>query len=255
MMYQNKLVGVIKANGKILRENKENIFMPFGQEYSILLKNLNSVRAQVRVEIDGQDATENVSLVIQPNSEIELKRFIKNGNMTEGNAFKFIERTGSIEQHRGTKIDDGLIRIEFQFEKPYVAPQVYYNNYYNNGMLRGSGIDCSAGGAGITTNSSYASASSTSVTQTSNAAVAETNEVGITVPGSKVEQTFTQAAWFQVEAEKHVMIMHLLGETENGTPVIQPVTVQAKPKCITCGKVNKANAKFCNSCGTSLIII
>jgi hypothetical protein len=274
MMYNQKFVTCIKSSGKILRENKENVFIPFGKEYTILLKNLNSVRAQVRISIDGTDATEGVSLVIQPNSELELKRFIKNGNMDEGNGFKFIEKTTVIEQHRGSKIDDGLIRIEFQFEKPYVYnPGILYNN---NNHWYGGGSPTIGGGylRGVCTNSSNAAyteaysatasmdsvvasaapATATSEIQSVNN-VSVQNEAGITVPGSKTEQKFVQAAWFQLEVEKHVMILHLLGETESGKKVEQAVTVKSKPKCSTCGKLNKANAKFCSGCGTALEII
>ena len=38
MMYANKLVASLKANGKILREFKDNVYIPFGSEYSFLLK-------------------------------------------------------------------------------------------------------------------------------------------------------------------------------------------------------------------------
>jgi hypothetical protein len=122
MMYNNKLVTVLKSQGKILREFKDTTYIPFGSEFSILIKNLNSVRAQVRITVDGQDATEGVSLVIAPNSSLELERFIKNGNMHEGNRFKFIERTAGVESHRGIQIEDGLIRVEFQFEKVLPKP-------------------------------------------------------------------------------------------------------------------------------------
>ena len=80
MMFSNKMVCCLKANGKILREFKDTVYVPFGTQYSILLKNLNSVRAAVTVSVDGTDATENVELVIDQNSEFELTRFIKNGN-------------------------------------------------------------------------------------------------------------------------------------------------------------------------------
>lgn len=261
-MYNQKMVACLKANGKVLRENKDTVLMPFGQEYSILLKNLNSVRAQVRVSVDGTDATEGVVLVIQPNSELELSRFIKNGNMESGNAFKFIERTGSIENHRGIKVDDGLIRIEFQFEKPYV-PQIWnqsitWDTYYNHQPSITCSTSSSSALRGMvqTNNVSYsANATAKSVESLSAEAQSEVNDIGITVPGSKVDQRFTQASWFQVEPEKHVMIMHLLGQTETGKTVTKPITVKSKPKCTSCGKLNKANAKFCSECGTGLEIV
>ena len=53
MMYQSKLVASLKANNKILREFKDTVYVPFASEYSILIKNLNTVRALVNVFIDG----------------------------------------------------------------------------------------------------------------------------------------------------------------------------------------------------------
>ena len=53
MMYNQKLVASIKANGKILREFKDQVYVPFSSEYSVLLKNINTVRAIVNVFIDG----------------------------------------------------------------------------------------------------------------------------------------------------------------------------------------------------------
>jgi hypothetical protein len=134
MVYSQKLVACIKVDGQILREDRDTVTIPFGSEYSLYLKNLNSVRVQVKVTVDGQDATEGTWLIIQPNSSIELERFIKGGNLNRGNRFKFIERTGKIEKHRGIGGEDGLIRIEYQTEKilpkPVVVPVVHYDYYY-----------------------------------------------------------------------------------------------------------------------------
>jgi len=117
-MYNSKLVASIKANGKVLREFKDTVYIPFGSEYSILLKNLNTVRALINIYIDGDNIVPG-GLVLNAGQEIDLQRAIRNGNMNEGNKFKFIERTGKIEDHRGIKLEDGLIRVEYQFEKVY----------------------------------------------------------------------------------------------------------------------------------------
>jgi hypothetical protein len=128
-MYQNKLVASLKANGKILREFKDTVYCPFGAEYSILLKNLNTVRAVVNVYIDGEDMLPG-GLVLNAGQEVDLERSIKNGNLMEGNRFKFIERTNTIEQFRGVKLEDGLIRVEFQFEMPKIT--TYINDTWQN---------------------------------------------------------------------------------------------------------------------------
>lgn len=117
MVYQNKLVAAIKVNGKVLRENAGTVLLPFGSEYSLYLKNLNSVRVLVSVSIDGKDATDGTQLVIQPNSSIDLERYIRNGNFDRGNRFKFIERSAEVEAHRGIEADDGIIRVEYKTER------------------------------------------------------------------------------------------------------------------------------------------
>ena len=274
-MYQSKLVASLKANGKILREFKDTVYIPFGSEYSFLLKNLHTQRAVVNIFIDGDDVVEG-GVVLDPGREVDLERYIKNGNLTEGNRFKFIERTAAIENGpRGVKLEDGLIRIEFQYEKPYVPPQWNRSSWigasgsttlasYNiNGMMRG--VDFSKNGE-IT-----AQAASAAVDKycADNGIVNKMemhdgmatmdwmdlhNEVGITVPGSKSTQKFTHVTMGAMEAEKHSMVIKLLGETPDNKPVLKPVTVERKPKCVTCGKQNKAHAKYCVECGTALEI-
>ncbi len=250
-MYHNKLVASLKANGKILREFKDTVYIPFGSEYSFLLKNLNTKRALVNVFIDGEDMTPG-GLVLNAGQEVDLERSIKNGNLTEGNRFKFIERTGSVEKHRGIKLEDGLVRIEYQFE----LYETKYQPFFNSSILRGQTYDSHYG----TTTSDWASPmgatySATNVSLNSmNISAQSLNDVGITVPGSKSTQSFTTTTIGVLESQKHSIVLKLLGETADNEPVRKPVTVKHKPKCVTCGKQNKATAKFCTECGTALEI-
>ena len=182
-MYSEKFATAIKVAGKVLRESGEAVALPFGSEYSIYLKNMNSVRALVRVEIDGVDATEGTSLIVEANGSVDLERFLKSSNYEEGRKFKFIERTKKIENGpRGVGVEDGLIRIEFEFERPnapihdmpmyrpYEVP-VYHPVYHTyptwggrpwgdilcstNAVMRGSSLEsigdttCATGGTGI----------------------------------------------------------------------------------------------------------
>lgn len=257
MMYNSKLVASIKTNGKILREFKDTVYIPFGSEYSILLKNLNTVRALVHVYIDGEDQVPG-GLVLHPGQECDLERSIKSNNFTEGNRFKFIERTGAVEDHRGIKLEDGLIRVEYQFEKVYPKqsivtwtnqPTVIYGNSLA-GILRSSGDVVPM--AGTTSCSASLGTVQTANMQIGSSALS-TNETGITVAGSKSEQKFAVTTWFATETDKHSIVLKLLGQTEN-SPVEKAVTVKHKPKCTSCGKQNKATAKFCTECGTALEI-
>lgn len=313
MMYANKMAVAIKTNGRVLRENKDTVYCPFGAEYSILLKNLNTVRALVNVYIDGENQTPG-GLVLNAGQEVDLERSIKGGNLREGNRFKFIERTSAIENGpRGVKLEDGLVRIEFQFEKPLLRvsdlpdwqkKSIFGPMFGNHGGIVGStgaseypgvtdkyskttgswlqssgatysqinvngalrGVDYSANGGATAQAASAAmdkycadngiinKMDSHEGQATMDSYVAPMNDVGITVPGSKSTQSFTTTYMNAMEPEKHTIVLKLLGETPDNQPVIKPVTTKHKPKCVTCGKQNKATAKFCTECGTALEI-
>ena len=313
MMYNSKLVSSIKANGKILREFKDTVYINFGAEYSILIKNLNSVRCVVDVFIDGVNMVPG-GLVLGAGQTIDLERSVKDGNLTAGNKFKFIERTSAIEDGpRGIELEDGLVRIEYQFEKyvaqtPFVINQKWVPGHYEFDKMMFSNqhnINAVWGGLSGSTGLSGASGSIASGTMLNQVNVGGTmrsidsslngakmqaqaasavdqycadngiknsveyhdgaatmdwcdaapkNDVGITVAGSKSDQKFSTVTMGVLEAEKHTIVLKLLGETPDNKPVVEPLTVKAKQKCDTCGTTNKATAHFCSKCGTSLVL-
>jgi hypothetical protein len=301
MMYNQKLVASIKVKGKILREFKDTVYIPFASEYSLLLKNLNTVRAIVNVFIDGENAVPG-GLVIDPGRSVDLERWIKNGNLSEGNKFKFIERTAAIEEGpRGIKEEDGLIRIEYQFELPRpvinvsdhfwktTSPwtgQPYNQPWYSTNATR-SGISgsiasdrfsVSASGATTQVNVNGVmrgvdwSKNGEATAQAASAAINQVapqtaelhdgmatmdwcqNETGITVPGSKSTQSFQHTTVGALDPTVHNIVLRIVGDLGHNKPVEKAVTVKHKPKCVTCGKQNKAHAKFCSECGTALEI-
>lgn len=308
-MYQNKMVVSIKHNGKILRENKDLVLMPFGSEFTVLVKNLNSRRAKFTLHIDGTDVLDGTEIIVNANSEVELKRFIRNGNMTEGNAFKFIERTAAIEDGpRGIKVDDGVVRVEYWFEQeaPTITTTIHNHEYWYGyrhpyrtsiydttiygGPFYGSNTAATsmnaaeaAGGSlsplksaanakskGIMRGMSANETSASATLQSSNAAFTnsvaastptmdsyvapEVNEAGITVPGSKVQQSFHTVYGFNSETKSEVIILRMAGVV-GAIEVAAPVTVKTKNICSTCNHTNKATAKFCSQCGTSLNLV
>ena len=267
-MYNNKLAVALKSNGKVLREFGEEVYVPFGSEYSIFIKNLNSVRALVKVSVDGIDVGDGTRFVIDGDDTMDIERFIKNGNFNEGNRLKFIERTQNVEKHRGVGIEDGLVRIEFNFEK------VIVHQYHSSGLI-GQWINDNthdgfgtSNARGLLKNATYTTSSvagavnysadvkSVNLVQDVEQIINNVeNDAGITVPGSVSDQQFQQANWFATENETHVIVLKILGETKNNVQVKRAVTVKAKSKCSSCGRTNKATAKFCTECGTSLQIV
>ena len=118
MMYNQKLISAIKVKNKIMREHGEDIFLPFGSEYSILLKNINSQKVKINISIDGEDILDGHSLIIEPNSEMDLERWLLGGTK-EGPKLKFVEKTNEIRDSRDNSVMDGILIISYQYEKKF----------------------------------------------------------------------------------------------------------------------------------------
>jgi hypothetical protein len=264
MVYHNKFVAVIKCNGKVLREREDNtVLLPFGSEYSILLKNLNSRAASVSISIDGVDVLNGRELIVQATSDLELERFLQD-DMCHGNRFKFINKTQEIVNHRGDRVDDGIIRIEYRFEAaPPLQINYHHHHHHHNQWIRPSwwwnyDSPCFIGGAvyGTTLSSSRGMTGTVSCNYAADVTnccdVGPAPDEGITVKGSESNQQFQQGYIGQLETSSEVIILRLRGVTGSRNKVTAPVTVNTKLTCPTCGRTSASAAKFCANCGTAL---
>lgn len=275
MTYKDQFVVEVKVDGQILRVRDGAVYLPYGCEYSILLKNLNSKKAAVNVSIDGEDVLDNSSLIITPLGTHELKGFLK--NQTAKNRFRFIQKTKQIQEHRGDKVDDGLLRVEFAFEAPKPDPIIkkvireveehhhhhhhdywprftYYNSNDDWNYRGMSGNVC---GASMNGNESQPTATySSNVTMDSLGVSGELNaplaDEGITVKGSEISESYHYTSIGKLE-EASVIILTLKGiHNSPGVSVQQPITVSSKLTCSSCGTKSKSSFKFCPNCGTFL---
>lgn len=287
MTYQDQFVAEVKCNGRILRIRDDSVYLPFGSEYSLLLKNLNSRRASVKIHIDGEDVLGGSSLVLGPNESTELEGFLS-GNVAR-NRFRFIQKTKEIQDYRGDKIDDGFIRIEFAFEKE--KPEIikrsiiteehehhhhhhhhhhdfrYYQPFTYYGWNDVTYTSNSGGGGGTQSSAEPISAeklSSESVKMSNSLLHSSTRDLGvevfdstpledegITVKGSECNQMFRYTTVGELEQAKTIII-RLKGTTKNETVVEEPITTRTKLKCSTCGKNSRSSFKYCPNCGTYL---
>lgn len=293
MTYRGNFVAVVKHGGKILRERDGAVTLPYGSEYSLLLKNLNSRKAVVKVSIDGQDILSGNSLIVRPNSDMELEGFLKGISTT--NKFRFIHKTKKIADYRGDRIDDGLVRIEFKFEKKKVTKIVeekYYRKYWPtwptpicpwcgrrecncyervyppffSGSDRidtlkttvnwcnsfGESGSSSSGESGSRTSTTKRSPSVQTFNCSFNSFSAPLDDEGITVKGSRSNQSFNYGYTNELEEQSSVIVIKLRGTKSNGTEVVKPLTVKTRLRCPTCGKRSRSSAKFCVNCGTAL---
>lgn len=236
MVYSNKFIVAVKHKGKVLREFDNNVIrLPFGSDYSLLLKNKENRKVLVEVKVDGQDVLNGNSIIIGPNETTELKGFMKGSKVT--NKFRFIERTDSISKYRGNLIEDGLVEITYRFEErfemewrmPYLESPGFMPDtshaVYSCSTLEGNST--------TTKNRSLVS------------------DIGITVPGQETRQDFTTGTIGRLESFPYSIILHLKGEIKRNK-IRKPITVKTKVTCPTCGHRWRSSMKYCGNCSTSL---
>jgi len=270
-MYSDKFIATIKCNNDILRERGNEVFVPFGNEYSIFLKNLESKNALVTITIDGKDIGS--SLIVNAGESLCVERFVSNNE--QGNRFKFIHKNQDIVKHRGDRIDDGIVRIEFTFEKEKEkenVPYYYHTDHkflcpynfsgevtYNAPGVKVRETDFSAyNSISITTASSYGPTTS-SCSSKDKGGICTPNltrnikaDEGITVKGSISFQKFIEACIGDLEDNSHSIVLILKGYIKE-QQVVKPVLVRTNLQCETCGKISKSDAQYCKFCGTFLV--
>lgn len=288
-MYSNKFVACIMVDDEVVREirkdNSDLVYLPFGTDYQIRLKNLDHRRAVVSISIDGDDVLDGAQLVVEPNSTTDLKGCLDSKSSKARNAFRFIERTLGIAEHRSDRVDDGLIRIEVQFEEdlPQVEqvikwpitphPQPWYPNqpwhprnpgpWFGGGIVPGqsfsysgdceiNNIQCSSNGCDATMDANVDDVDLSNLDAIGDATNVF-NDVGITVTGGLVGQVFTTTFVRKLAAEKTVIVFRLQGKKSDEKPVVKPLLVKSKIECHTCGEKCKSGVKYCPECGTCLL--
>jgi len=231
-MMNNKLVAGIKVNGKVMREFKEDIYIPFGTDYSIFLKNLNSVKAQVKISIDDRDILDGKALLIDPNENLDLERWLVGGNNT-GPKLKFVEKTEKIRETKTETGMDGIVVIKFQFEQVYSPNHILYHENYYPPVTYGTSDDRCRGLDTFSTSCDVQCSSSD-------------NTDGFTVKGEESNQSFKNGYIGTLEEQEHTICFKLKGGHQ------KPITVKTRFICDACQSKMPLNYKFCSHCGNNL---
>lgn len=255
MVYFSKMVVALKINGKFVREQDSVVKIPFGSEYNLFLKNLNSRDALVKINIDGSDVLDGNQIIVRANSSIELEGFMQ-GNKVK-NKFKFIEITKEIEEYRGIKGEDSLIRIEVRYEKEKPIFRPHYDIWYTGTW---NVHDSSYTWEGNDDNVTYTKTSSIGGCSSRNEPAVfscltsnvNNSDLGFTAMGSETYQQFHNAYIGDLEENSYVHIIKLSGYHENKDKVKQVITTKTKLICSSCGLQSSSENKYCPRCGTFL---
>jgi hypothetical protein len=255
MVYSNNFIAVIKHKGKILRDLNGVVRLPFGSEYSILLKNKDSRTAVANIEIDGEDVMGGHQYIVPGNSSRELKGFLKGLKATH--KFRFIKKTKEISDFRGDRIDDGVVRVEFKYEQAKKEPTPWVVCPHRT---RFKNSDSSADWQFTYTSSTDVGGNSYSLTNnlsSVNCCFMNSPQLdeGITVKGSKADQNFQYGNVGVLENQSYVIIIRLKGAVKSKgkvKKVKRPVLTRKKVQCQVCGRKWKSNLKFCGNCSAAL---
>lgn len=257
-MYRNNFICVIKHKGKVLREVNDEVTLPFGSQYSILLKNKDSRRALVDIEVDGENVLSGNSLIVDGHTSQEIKGFMRNMYVT--NRFKFIRKTKEISAFRGDRFEDGVVSVSYRFERLRHAPIKILRDYSIYGVqdsciktgqptVSPYDVKYAACFTGMG-NNEYITKSSDSVPYVQDNYA---EEEGITVRGSKTTQKYQYGDIDNLELTSYFITLKLKGMTKHGKRVVKkPLTTKTRLQCTTCGRRNKSSSKFCPNCGTYL---
>lgn len=291
-MYSNKLVACVKADGKVLREKGEEVYLPFGSEYSLYFKNENNRKVQIDVEIDGQDVLDGKSLVLGAGENMDLKGYVKDICGDDNRAFKFITKTQEISDFRGDRAEDGLVKIKYTFEKErpvlrfedYSHHDIYrtYTNCDENKQPFGTGFggfvdsgenttlfnnsDNISHNINDTMNVTYSTNSLNNSVDTDYVAnnAIKSMDLGVTntstnvsdEPGITVEGSATGQSFKRgsigILESKSHTMVFQLKGLTSEEIVQEPVTVKTKKQCPSCGKKYKSSYEYCPQDGTYL---
>jgi hypothetical protein len=256
-MYYNKMIAAIAINKNIVREDQEKVYLPFGSEYQIYLKNENTVKALVDVEVDGKSILEDLRLILEPGESHYLSTRMESNKHYN---LKFIERTNQISNHRGIEPEDGLIKITTQFFKSIkVADSVFdYTKYVPQKSIESDNsiykdLIAHTNYMQIGNNIPGSRVEDWIVTYNNSTVTESINRDGITVNGSKRDDISYREISVndELEPNKSVIIFKLKGGKGEKLITAAKLT-RTKQKCPTCGVSNSSNNKFCGNCGTGL---
>jgi len=192
MMYQKGLALSIKQDNEFLREKnsfgRREVFLYFGSEYSIYLKNKNDLRVKFQVKIDGKYThPKDTWFVVSPHSSFELERFMLDGDMSNGERFKFVDVKGSGEEEG--LADNGVIEVIVKKEKKkrHIKPITNHFLHRLNSDVKTGGISLSKSGrASVFMDALYSSS-----------CMDEQSDEGVTVGGSNSYQSFISTDDFE----------------------------------------------------------
>jgi len=235
-MYKNGFVLAIKdSNENILRDDKNQVELPFYEEYSLILRNKNSSKCIARIFIDGEDILNGKKIIINSFDKVEIERFLDD-NLSEGRKFKFVPENDRRIKDKKYNGELGIIEVIFQKEKktnsisitpfPYIERKIYpYISSYSADIYFSNN----------TTSKNFCMAN---------------GMTGGTARGNKSSQCFEKGNINNLEDDTTTIRIRMLPLSKNESKAIKDTQFIF---CMDRGKKNPYTANFCMKCGNKII--
>lgn len=238
-MYRKRCVMSVIHNGYPLKEDSGKIFMPFGSDYSIRLKNKHNEACVAKLFIDGVVTNKLGDFIIQPNSSIEIDRFVDK-SLDKGEKFKFVEISNK-EVDDPTSEENGIVRVEFRLGEKITndvwadVHQYFYNTYQypDNNTIKDFYASDTARNIKYTTNSN-------SVVCGMSANSCSKKSDGATIRGDESKQNFSYG-FVELSDEVITMELKIAGVVTNNN--------KRDKYCSLCGTNIRSIDRYCFNCG------
>lgn len=106
-MFKQNTVISIKVGKNFLPDQDSIVKLPFGSEYSILIKNLNNSPIKVRMFIDGNINGPEKGFLIKEKDSFEINSFFNTNN-----ALKFVNKSKELNKQK-QKFQKDLLKNQF----------------------------------------------------------------------------------------------------------------------------------------------
>lgn len=239
-MYNEGLAVTLLGAEGTFSEKKGLVYVPFGTEYKIRLKNTLDIPIVADILIDGEPAF-NRSIYVRGRQTIVLE------GDEDNYAFKFIKRTDKIKRHRGPKRNDSIVKIIFRKEiipsMKYIGPWIVFDPWNNDqpSLRRDPWYQ-----PNITFDVSNNKIEATYTANTSE------EGKGITTKGQEVDQHFVNVDSGVLSMDEYEVVLKLTGLYSDLEKVTKVKPTRKKIQCNVCGTHQKASHLYCCECGTNL---
>ena len=263
-MYENRFVLSILHGGQPVREINKTVHLPYNSEYKIRLKNKHSVRAKVKVWIDGRQVSNLGDFILQAGATLDLERFL-DASLATGNRFQFVPLSDR-RVNDPTDTENGIIKVEF-YKELIVLPVYKWNTTTIVPMVKGGGTggplwpgqygSVTYTSSNLTCNDGSHGTSVGSISSNYMNICEPPSGAGATVEGSISGQAFSYGSDFSTDVLPVILTLKIRGlesikhELVLGGVVPNSTSVRF---CHSCGARRRKKAdKFCGRCGIKYV--